>query len=171
MAGNGNMTRLGLALQVLLTAALAGVLAISLTWLSERPGLRIRYDLTATGQNSFDEETQRLLAALPDDVQLEVDAFFVSFVPPMTEIGAEIQGRFFRLLALIKESRRDIIQLTRHELEGAPPGRVAAQSRMRALGFRDSTDALNCVVLSYGGRRAVVRLVGDRCRKSKGERR
>lgn len=161
MAGTGKYTRLGLSLQVALTAALAGVLAISLTWLSERPGLRVRYDLTATGQNSFDDETQRLLAALPDDVQLEVDAFFVSFVPPMTGIGAEIQGRFFRLLALIKESRRDIVQLTRHELEGSPPGRVAAQARMRSLGFRDSTDALNAVVLSYGGRRAVIRLVGD----------
>ena len=161
MVGTGKLKRLEIMAQVTITALLAGVLAIGLTWLSERPGLRVRYDLTASGQNSFDEETQRLLSALPDDVQLEVDAFFVSFVPPMTQLGAELQGRFFRLLALIKESRRDIVQLTRHELEGPTPGRVEAEARMRALGFRDTSDALNSVVLSYGGRRAVIRLVGD----------
>ena len=161
MVGMGKATRLGLALQVALMTVLAGVLAICLTWLSERPGLRVRFDLTSSGENSFDDETQRLLAALPDDVPLEMDAFFVSLVPPMTQIGAEIQGRFFRLLALIKESRRDIVELTRHELEGPMPGRVEAEARMRALGFRDPSDALNCVVLSYGGRRAVIRLLGD----------
>ena len=162
MAKAGTFSRrASLLLQVGLTSLLAGTLAIGLTWLSERPGLRVRYDLTADGENTFDEETRRLLESLPDDVPLEMDAFFVSFIPPMTEEGANIQARFDRFLVLVKESRRDIVQLTRHVLEGAKGDRVAAESRMRELGVRDSSAVINSVVLSYGGRKAVVRLIGD----------
>ncbi|MCH2107486.1 MAG: hypothetical protein MK291_12690, partial [Planctomycetes bacterium] len=199
--------RAGITAQVVLGVALASVIAIGLTWLSERPGVRVRFDLTSAGENTFDEETRRKLEALPakpssaeehfrltgdrgwldfeqqaerlgdsealaeherafqefveSNYTLEVDVFFVSYVQPMTAIGAELQARFYRLLALVKESRRDIIELTRHELEGPVEGRIEAEQRMRELGFRDSSDAMNAVVLSYGGRRVTIRLFGN----------
>jgi len=207
MRGTGKLVRAGITAQVFLGMLLASVIAIGLTWLSERPGVRVRLDLTSAGENTFDEETQRKLEALPakpssteehfkltgdrtwldferqarklgdqealdellvafedfvsSNYTLEVDVFFVSYVQPMTAIGAELQGRFFRLLALVKESRRDIIELTRHELEGPVEGRIEAEQRMRELGFSDSSDAMNAVVLSYGGRRVTIRLFGN----------
>lgn len=161
MRGTGKFVRLGLVLQVGISIVLAAAIAIGLTWLSERPGMRLRVDLTAAGENSFDEETRRKLDALPDDASLEIDAFFVPYVQPLTDIGAELHGRMYRFLALVKESRRDIVRLTRHEMGGAVDGRLEAESRLRELGFRDPTDGLNTVVLSYKGRRAVLRLLGD----------
>ena len=207
MRGTGKLVRAGITAQVALGIVLASAIAIGLTWLSERPGVRVRYDLTSSKENTFDEETRRKIEALPakpataaehfeltgdrtwldfeqqaermgdsealaefersfaefaeSNYTLEVDVFFVSYVQPMTAIGAELQDRFYRLLALVKESRRDIIELTRHELEGPVDGRIEAERRMRELGFRDTSDAMNAVVLSYGGRHVTIRLFGN----------
>ena len=65
MRGTGTVVRLGIAGQVALGVILASAIAIGITWLSERPGIRLRVDLTAAGENSFHEETLRKLEALP----------------------------------------------------------------------------------------------------------
>ena len=161
MRGTGTLVRAGLVLRTGLAVLLAGAVAIGLTWLSERPGVRVRFDLTAANENTLQAETQRKLEALSADQTLEIDAFFVSYVEPMSAIGAELHSRFFRLLAQVKEERRDLVELTRHNFEGSVEGRLDAEARMRALGFRDPALGLNTVVLSFGGRRAVVRLIGD----------
>jgi len=207
MRGTGKLVRAGITVQVVLGIVLASAIAIGLTWLSERPGVRVRMDLTAAGENTFDEETQRKLSSLPEkprsaeahfeltgdrkwldferqakkmddrealaefrsafdqfvesDYTLEIDVFFVPVPQPYTAIVEELQARFYRLLLLAKESRRDIVEVTKHEFVGSGDGSTAAEIRIRELGFPDPDEALNTVVFSYGGRRVSVGLFGD----------
>ena len=50
----GTGTRLGIAAVVTLNLALAMGVAGGVTWLAARPGLRLRVDLTAAGENTLD---------------------------------------------------------------------------------------------------------------------
>jgi len=155
LRATGTGTRLWIAAQVGLTALLAVLAVLVLTWLSERPGLRKRFDLTADAQNTLDLATTELLEDLQDDVT--IDVFFRPLERPFTEIAAVVQERMFSLLLLVDETAMGKISLVNHDL--LDPGRrseVAVRARELNLG-----DPTNVVVVSLGDRRVTLALRGD----------
>ncbi|MEL6905150.1 MAG: hypothetical protein AAFP22_07080, partial [Planctomycetota bacterium] len=68
----GRVSRLGIALNVAVTVALAVAAVVLVNWLSARPGVRQRIDLTAAGQNTLSTASLGLLSRLEDDVRIEL---------------------------------------------------------------------------------------------------
>lgn len=155
--GTGSTTRLYFSAVVLLNVMLAVALALGLTWLATRPGLRKRFDLTSAGINTLDESTRGVLDNLPDDIEIRIDVFFRPLDEPLTRIGALAQERMYHLLKLAEEHRPDRIEIEDHALSPDPSKSAAVEARLRELGVRD----LNVVVISNGPRQHVLRLLGD----------
>jgi hypothetical protein len=151
----GTLRRAGILLTVLLNAILAIVAAGALVWLAGRPGLRQRIDLTVNQENTLDENARAVIDNLPEPAR--IDVFFRPQAPPLDQLVAEVQGRMFELLVLAEEHAPDRIELVHHPYR--PPGAGGAEllAEMRELGVQE----FNVFVVSSGGRRAQVHLLGD----------
>jgi hypothetical protein len=79
--------------------ALAAVLLVN--WLAGRPGLRQRFDLTATGKNTLSTATLGTLERLPEGVTIEI--LYEPEEQPLTMIVAELMTRTEALLALLED--------------------------------------------------------------------
>jgi hypothetical protein len=152
----GNATRLGIAATVALNLALAAGVAGGLCWLAARPGLRARIDLTATGENTLDENARAVIDAVEGDEPIVVDTFLRPLPAPLDRITARAQQRFVGLLRLAREQRPELFRVTHHALAGAA-GTSGTEARMRELGLSE----VDVVVVSRGDRKEIVRFLGD----------
>lgn len=157
LRGTGVGTRLSIGLQVAITVALAVAAAGMVTWLSERPGLRKRIDLTASGVNTLSPQTRTVLDSLPEDSSVAIDVFFRPLEAPLTAVAGEAQARFFELLVLADSEAYGKLEIEQHDLVSDIGPESRTLLRMRELGV----DEPNIVVFSSGHRRAVYRLGGD----------
>ncbi len=151
-------TRVSILVQVLLVIALAGGAAAMVTWLSSRPGLWKRWDVTAARRNTLDPVLERLLEAVPGKVTVEV--FFRPLDKPMDGVGFEAQRRMSELLHVALNQMPHEIAVIEHDLSDL--GRVSA--RMQELGI----DEPNVVVLRNEERHVVLRLLRDIARVNPG---
>ena len=156
--GTGRWTRAGIAAQVLALVLLAAGAASLVTWLTGRPGLHRRLDLTATARNTLDPVLAGILASLPETATVEV--FFRPLPGPWRTAGEEAQGRMSELLFVAHNqfpARLDVIQ---QDLSNV----AAAAQRLAELDVQEA----NVVVVSCGERRVVLRLLRDIARLDPG---
>lgn len=147
---------------VALNVALALAATLTVVWLSGRPGLKRRVDLTQARSNTIDEQISDLLDGL--DGEVELDAFLRPFDPPLVEVGGELQERLFGELMLTQEYAPQKVRFTHHPY--APPGRGGTEllATMQEYGVRGS---FNTVVVGYRApdeerpRRTVLNLLGE----------
>ena len=152
--GTGTWTRVGIGLQVLVSVLLAGAAAVLLTWLSVRPGLWGRVDLTEDSRQTLDESLSTLIESLPRTVTAEV--FFRQLDAPLREVGIEAQQRMLELLIVARNQLPEKLRVIEHNL-----GDLASVSaRMQELNL----DEVNVVVLHDGERQVVLRLFRDLAR-------
>lgn len=143
---------MAIGLQVLMGGVLALAAVVMVNWLAGRPGVRQRVDFTSTGRNSLDLATRLVLESLREPV--EVDIFFRPAHQPMTAKVYEVQSRTKKLLALSEALSAGQLQVRENDLMD----RLAVQERLQQLHIRGLE---NCLVVSQGSARAVVRLWGD----------
>jgi len=149
--GTGRGTRLGIGLQVSLTAVLALGAVLLLNWLFGRPGWRERYDLTEKRINTLSTATLGVLGRLEDEVHLDV--FYRPIPGPLSPLHAETMERVWRLLVLFsQESER--IDVRAVDVSD-PMALDQRRTELKLTGFE------NCIVVSQDGRRQVLRLSGD----------
>lgn len=150
--GQGRIARLGIGAVVGTSALLALVALVALNWLAARPGVRVRFDLTRGEQNSLSTAAQGVVNALQEPVT--IDVFFRPEEGPLVRVADQVQQRTRRLLRTFAETSAGRIELRFNDTRDAQ----AIQERtfeLRLRGFE------NCLVVSVGDRRQVVRLVGD----------
>ncbi len=147
--GVSRWTRLWLGAQVLLALLLAGGAAVLLVDLSESNYVRI--DLSESGRNTIDPAVLELIENLPEKV--EVDVFFRPLQAPYFQVTAEAQQRMLELLFIARNTRRDRVEVTVHDLSDLE----SVQARQRELGVQE----VNLIVLSCGERRTILRLFTD----------
>lgn len=150
---HGALSRLGIGTQVTLTSLLALIAVLLVNYLAGRPGIRKRFDLTGTGQNTLSTATLGVLDRLPGDVTLDV--FYrpdeIELLQGVVHIAYQ---RTARLLGSLREWSAGRIDV--HYNDVSDPAAVEARLReLKLTGFE------NCVVVSYGERREVLRLKGD----------
>ena len=148
---SGGLSRFLISLQVLASILLALVAVFILNHLSRRPGLRMRFDMTAKEVNSLDVSTQNVLENLPSDVT--VDVFFRGEQRPMTELVAQVQARTNRLLERMQALAPDRFNIHRNDLRDV----TAINQRTTLLRLRGLE---NCVVVHSDNKVEVVRLFG-----------
>jgi hypothetical protein len=153
----GSVTRLKIGLQVALTALLAAVAALLLSWLAERPGLRIRADLTAARENTLGPASLAVLEKLPGEVA--IDVFFTPMEGSLGSVGSEAQERTLRVLVSLRESSGGRVTTRLHDLV-SQTGMAAAKARLQELSLRQ-VEPGGIVVVSMGKRHSVQRLQGD----------
>ncbi|MCA9002999.1 MAG: Gldg family protein, partial [Planctomycetes bacterium] len=149
---SGGLSRLVIGSQVVLSVVLALVAVLLINFISGRPGLRLRWDMTAKEVNSLDESTQRVLESLPQDVV--VDVFFRGEVRPMTEVVAQVQARTNKLLERMRAVAPDRFSIHRNDFRDT----TATTQRTTMLRLRGLE---NCVVVHSEGKVEVVRLFGE----------
>jgi hypothetical protein len=154
----GQRTRIAIGLQVGLTVVLFTAAVVLVTWLGERPGLRLRFDLTAGAQNTLDPSTLTVLERLPDDV--DIDVFFRAAEYPFQQIAREVQERTERLLVLFADDAPGRIRVAYHDISDRTGGVSKAEARMRELALTEIEPG-GVIVVSLGARRAVLHLRGD----------
>jgi hypothetical protein len=99
--GTGLLSRFGIGVQVALSAVLALAAVLLVNWLAGRPGVRQRFDLTASGKNSLSTATLGTLERLPEGVKIEI--LYEPEDPPLTQIADELMSRTEALLALLED--------------------------------------------------------------------
>ncbi len=147
----GAGTRLGMSVQLALLVVLALAATVLVIGASEWRPLRLRADLTRTQFNTLDPQSLRILAELPQEV--EIDVFFRPVPQPHTQAVAAVQRRAQDTLFLMTEVAGEKLRVTDHDL--SRPAQVEA--RALELGL----DRDNVIVVSSGGRRVVLRLLPD----------
>jgi len=150
--GTGRGTRLMYAVLVGTTTLLAAGVAGAVTWLTERPILHARFDLTAAGSNTLAPALAELIDKLPGRVH--VDTFFQDLDNPLTGVGREAQGRMAEILFLAQAHAPDKLKVVDHDLSNL----AEAEQAMRELGVHSNP---NVIVVHQGEQRAVLRLFGD----------
>ncbi len=153
----GTAMRLRIGLQVGAAALLAGAAALLVTWLAERPGLRVRADWTATRDNTLGPASHAVIAKLRSDVT--IDAFLTPLQGPLGAIGYEAQERTLRLLVLLREASAGRIAFRQHDL-ASQIGIDTARARLQELALRQ-VDPGGIVVVSMDKRQAVLHVHGD----------
>ena len=151
-ARQGRLARLGLGAVVALTSVLALVVLVLVNWLLGRPGLRQRWDLTRSEQNTLSTAAQGVVRNLRETVT--VDVFFRPEEPPLTDVGFAAQERTRRLLQTFRESSSGRIEVR----ENDPRDAEAIEARARELRLQGFE---NCIVLSVGERREALTLRRD----------
>ncbi len=148
-SGTGRWTKLGFAIQVVVALVLALLVCGLLVHVAEWRKLRWRTDLTASGRNTLDPQTEGLLLGLKEPAR--VDIFFrpASF-EHLARVTNEAQRRMSELLFVARNLAPDLLDVERHDLYDL----AATQGRMDELGI----DEVQTVVVSLGERRAVLRL-------------
>lgn len=152
-------TRLWIGLQVAGMLVLA-ITAVSLvTWLSERRGLRVRFDLTAAQQSTLSPETIDILGKLGEPVA--VDVFYRPSEGSLQGVVREVQERMNKLLVLARDGAPGKIEITSHAISGGiGAGLARAQDRMRELDLLQIEPG-GVVVVSQGERRVPLAVRGD----------
>ena len=151
----GPWRRISLGLQVLGTVLLGMAVVFLLNWLSGRPGLRLRLDLTAAGTNTLDPATVSILESLPEPIT--VDVFYRGEPAPLDAVAGQVMERVFRLLILASDEAAGHLIVKVHDAADT----TAVQQRLNELKL---TGFENCLVLSRGSaaeRRVVIRLWGE----------
>ncbi|MCA8979539.1 MAG: Gldg family protein [Planctomycetes bacterium] len=153
--GTTRWTRLAIGSRVALNVVLAVAAALGLTILAGNPALRARVDLTADQRNRLDPATERVIAQLPEKVQ--VDVFFRPVEQPLTAAFGEAQARMYDLLLIAADLRPDKVKLVQHDLSGAKTGDSKVEQAMAALGV----EQVNVFVVSTEDRRVIVPIFGE----------
>jgi hypothetical protein len=156
--GTGRWTRLSIGLQVLavvLLAAAAGALA---TWLSGRPGLRWRADVTATRRNTLEPALARIVEQLPAPATIEV--FFRPAIEPFAQAMNDAQQRTRELLFVASNQFADRIRVVQYDANDV----AATNQRLQELGVQEA----NVVVVQCGEGRKVLKLLRDLVRLDPG---
>lgn len=148
----GALARLGIWTQVLVTSVLALAAVLMVNWLTARPALRVRADLTATGQNTVGTATRGVLDRLQDEVT--IDVFFRPEEAPLTAVAFAAQDRTRRLLLTLREAAEGRIVVRENDTTDLREIE-ARQRELKLRGFE------NCLVVSQGEQREVLRLRGD----------
>lgn len=136
----GKLSRAGIWLQVVLAGALALSAVLAINWLAARPGVRQRFDLTATGSASVDASTRGVLVALPGEVH--IDVFFRPEPAPFERVAQDVQARTSELLEVMKLEAGDQLKITRHNMLDA----VGIERRKLELRIRGLE---NCLIVSH----------------------
>ncbi len=143
--------RLRIALQVTAMIVVAAACAALAAWLSARPGLVWRADLTASGRNSIDPGLADIVAKLPRAVRIET--FLRPLDAPMDRISSEVNGRINEFLFVLAASAPDKVEVLRYD-----PNDVATTTpRMKELDI----DEAQLVVVSSGDKHEVLRVYRD----------
>jgi ABC-2 type transport system permease protein len=153
----GTAARLRMGLQVGAAATLAAAAALLLTWLAERPGLRLRWDLTAAGDNTLEPASMAVLEKVHGEA--EIDVFFKPMAGFLGPVAYDVQERTLRLLLLLRDASGGRVRFRQHDLVSLT-GKAAAQARMQELSLRE-VEPGGLVVVSLGPRRSVLHLRGD----------
>ncbi len=152
-------TRVWIGLQVAGMLVLAVTAVALVTWLSERRGLRVRFDLTAAKQSTLSPETIEILGRL--SAPIEVDIFFRPGEGSLQGVVRDVQERMNTLLVLARDGAPGKVQITPHAISGGiGAGFARAQDRMRELGLLQ-VEPGGVIVVSQGARRASLQLRGD----------
>jgi len=149
--GMGLGSRFGIGLQVALSAVLALVAVLLVNWLAGRPGVRQRFDLTATGKNTLSTATLGTLERLPEGVKIEI--LYEPEAPPMTTIAAELMARTEALLALLEDEAGGRLEVELVDLSNREAWRARALE-LRIEGFESG------LLVSRADRRTFVPLIG-----------
>ena len=155
-AAVGPWTRLVISARVALVVVLAAAAAGAVTWLSARPDLRWRADVTEAGRNTLDPALAELVEKLPEKATAEI--FFRSMSGELAVVGAEVQQRMRELLFVAQNQFPDKLRVIDHDLRDL----ASAQSVMQEF---DLTE-VNVIVVHAGKQRAVLRLFLDIARVS-----
>jgi len=158
LTGIDRGTRLRIAAHVAFTIVLALTALLLLTWLSERPGLRFRFDLTQDRSNSLDPVTMRVLQELPGEVT--VDLFFRPDTFPFEATSYEAQQRMRFLAMLVRDWSEGRVTVEDHDLAARAEGGGRWEQRAAELGL-DAVRPPGVAVVSHGNRRHVLHVRGD----------
>lgn len=139
-------TRLRIGASVALSLVLFLASAGLVTWLAERPGLRVRADLTQSRRNTLDPVLADIVGKLPDQALVEV--FFKPMPKHLAAAGTEAQGRMRDLLIVLQNSAPDKVKVVDHSSEDVATAREAL-SRLRVDG-----DEFGLIVVHRGKNRA-----------------
>ncbi len=169
LAGSKELTQasFGVRLRILgivvFNLALALGVVTAIVWLSGRPGLKKRIDLTHAKSNTIDGQLADTLDRL--EGELRIDSFFRAEDPPLGEIIGDVQARLFALLMQTEEYAPELVEFTDHPYMPPGAGGTELVATMREFGVRGS---FNTVVLSYSApgdegpvRRTVLNLLGE----------
>lgn len=148
----GRLSKLGTALQLLVTVLLAVAAVVLVNWLAARPGVRQRFDLTSTSENTLSTATLGLLDRLEQDVLVEV--LYRQERGPKAVLEADVMQRTMRMLQLVQDESGGRVTV---EIVDTADAQAWAQRalELRIQGFG------NGLVVSCGERRVVLDLDGD----------
>lgn len=158
--GMGLGSRFGIGLQVGLAAVLALAAVLLVNWLAGRPGVRQRFDLTATGKNTLSTATLGTLERLTETVKIEI--LYEPEAPPLTTIAAELMGRTEALLALLEDEADGRLEVELVDLSNREAWRERALE-LRIEGFESG------LLVSRGDRRTFVPLIGRLAQINQGD--
>ncbi|MEM1448935.1 MAG: Gldg family protein [Planctomycetota bacterium] len=147
----GRLSRLGTAVQVVVTVVLAMAAVLLVNWLAGRPGIRQRVDLTATSRNTLSTATLGVVQRLEDDVR--IDILYRPMEWPITALGGEVMTRVEKLLVLLETEAAGRIDVEAVDLSD-PDAWAMTQQQLRLRGFE------NGLVVSCGEQRTFVPLQG-----------
>lgn len=157
--GTSRATRARIALQVATTVLLALVAAVLLDWLSERPGLRMRFDLTSDESNTLSPASLEVLERLPVDAKLDVFFQGRDLEGPFLPLGRQVQEHTRKVLRLLQEASHGRLETEEHDLSDRR-GDTRALARLRELEVTD-VEPGGLVVVSAGRRKQVLKLLGE----------
>ncbi|MBI5363108.1 MAG: GldG family protein [Planctomycetes bacterium] len=158
----GSGTRLAIGAQVLLMSVLAVVLVLLVDWLSERPGLRLRFDLTRDESNTLAPPTREVLQRLP--VDMRADVFFTgrTLERGFEALGLAAQDHARKVLRLLQEASNGRLECEEFDLSDRRASDNRALARLAELELRE-VEPGGLIVVSAGKRRQVLHLRGDLC--------
>jgi len=158
--GTGFFSRFGIGAQVALSAVLALAAVLLINWLSARPGVRLRFDLTETGRNTLATATRGLLAQLEAPIRIEI--LYQPQDPPLTNVVAELMTRTQSLLALLEDESSERIDVEVADLNDRESWKTRALE-LELQGFA------NGLLVSSGERRTFVPLLGRLAQVNRGD--
>lgn len=147
----GRLSRLGIGAQVFVTGLLAVAAVLLVNWLVARPGVRMRFDLTAAGNNTLATATLGVLERLEDEVT--IDILYRPEERPLTALAEEVMLRVDKLLALLEEESGGKLDIRRVDTSD-PEAWAIRKAELRLPGYQ------NGLVLSQGKQRSFLPLVG-----------
>lgn len=147
----GRLSRLGTALQLTVTIGLAIAAVLLLNWIVGRPGIRQRFDLTATSKNTLATASEGLLERMEDDVLIEI--LWRPEAGRRAQLDAEVMERTTKLLGMVETAAGGRIKVEYANTSDL----LAWQQRQRELRLQGFENGL---VISRGERRVFLPLDG-----------
>jgi predicted small integral membrane protein len=148
----GWLSRFGIGVQVLLTAALALVALLLVNWLAARPGIRQRVDMTSAKSNTLSTASLGVLERLETDIQ--IDILYRPMNAPLTALGQEVMVRTDKLLLLMEDAANGRVAIQAVDTSDQEAWTIR-QQELRLRGYE------NGLVISNGDRREFLALSGD----------